>query len=230
MTTDRLPRWIDVGLATGLLGVLLLRLFPHWELAVSRQFFDPVTGWHWKASFWVQLVYYWGPLPALTLAGAGLCVALVATAWVRLRRFRRIAWFLFATMVLGPGVLVNSVFKDNFDRPRPSQIVEFGGPAAYLPPGQAGAGDRGKSFPSGHASMGFFLAAPYFFLRQRHRRIAIAALLVGTMAGLGIGFVRIMQGGHFLSDVIASGLMVWVVAHLTWLLTTRIAAGRQRGR
>ncbi len=227
MSTDRLPRWIDVGLATGLLGVLLLRLFPHWEIAVSRRFFDPVTGWPLDASFWVQLVYHWGPLPALTLAITGLFVALVATAWVPLRRYRRIGWFLFGTMVLGPGVLVNSVFKENFHRPRPREIVEFGGPAAYLPPVQAGAGDRGTSFPSGHASMGFFLAAPYFFLRRRHRRMAIAALWVGALAGLGIGVVRIMQGAHFLSDVIASGLMVWVVAHLTWLLTTRIAAGRE---
>src|SRR5690606_28882798 len=53
--------------------------------------------------------------------------------------------------------------------------------------------------------------------------IAIAALVVGTVAGLGIGLVRIMQGGHFLSDVIASGLMVWVAAHLTW---ERIRASR----
>lgn len=227
MTTDRLTRYIDVGLATGLLGVLLLRLFPHWELAVSRLFFDPVTGWHLDANFWVRLVYDWGTLAALTLAGTGLFVALVATAWVPLRRFRRIGWFLFAAMVLGPGLLVNSVFKENFQRPRPREIVEFGGAAAYLPPGQPGAGDHGSSFPSGHASMGFYLAAPYFFLRQRHRRMAIAALLVGTMAGLGIGLVRIMQGGHFLSDVVASGLMVWVVAHLTWLLTARIAAGRE---
>jgi len=226
MPTDRLPRWIDVGLTTGLLALLLLRLFPHWELAVSRRFFDPVAGWHWDDSFWVKAVYRCGPAPAITLAGTGLLVVLVAMVWTPLRRFRRIGLFLFATLVLGPGLLVNSVFKENFRRPRPREIVEFGGSAVYLPPGQAGAGDRGSSFPSGHASMGFFLATPYFFLRQRRRRMAIAALWVGAMAGLGIGLVRIMQGGHFVSDVIASGLMVWVVAHLTWLLTTRTAEGR----
>ncbi len=224
MTTDRLSRYIDIGLATALLAIVLIRLFPDWELAVSRQFFDPVTGWHWDANFWVQLAYHCGPLPALTLAIAGLFVAIFATVWARLRRYRRIGWFLFATMALGPGVLVNSVFKQNFDRPRPRDIVEFDGSVAYQPPGQAGAGDRGRSFPSGHASMGFFLAAPYFFLRQRHRRLAIAALWVGTTAGLAIGVVRIMQGGHFLSDVIASGLIVWITAHLTWSLTARFAA------
>ncbi len=226
MTTDRLARTVDVALATGLLGVLLIRLFPHWEIAVSRQFFDPVTGWHWDANFWVQLAYHCGPLPALTLAVTGLIIALAALRWAPLRRYRRIGWFLFATMVLGPGVLVNSVFKENFDRPRPRDIVEFNGSAAYLPPGQAGASGHGRSFPSGHASMGFFLAAPYFFLRQRHPRLAMAALVVGTTAGLSIGFVRIMQGGHFLSDVIVAGLFVWITAHLTWLLTGRVAAGR----
>ena len=226
MTDTHISRSIDIGLATGLIGLLVLRFFPHWELAFSRQFFDPAMGWHWNASFWVQAVYHWTTLPSLILAITGVLVVLGAAAWPPLHRHRRSGAFLFAAMAFGPGVLVNSVFKENFHRPRPREVVEFGGPAAYLPLGQAGTGDRGASFPSGHASMGFFLATPYFFLRRRHHRIAIASLLIGVAAGMGIGLVRIMQGAHFLGDVIASGLMVWVIARITWSLMTRFVSSR----
>ncbi|HBH49073.1 MAG TPA: PAP2 family protein, partial [Bacteroidales bacterium] len=40
---------------------------------------------------------------------------------------RRWALMMILTIVLGPGLLVNATFKDNWGRPRPNEIVEFGG-------------------------------------------------------------------------------------------------------
>ncbi len=215
------PNWIDAGLLLGLLALTLLAIFPEWELALAARFHDPVTGWPLDALFWVQAVYHWATLPALLLAITGLLVGMGAWRWAALRRYRTVGWFLFTSMVVGPGLLVNSVFKEHFERPRPRQLMEFGGEAQFRQIGEPGITERGRSFPSGHASMGFFLAAPYFFLRRRHQRLAIGCLLLGTAAGLGIGLVRMMQGGHFLGDVIAAGLMVWIVCRATWGLLNR---------
>jgi lipid A 4'-phosphatase len=49
---------------------------------------------------------------------------------------------------------------------------------------------------------------------QRRRKF----LLMGMVAGAGIGAVRVAQGGHFFSDVVFSGWAVW----LTYLLIRHI--------
>ncbi len=212
---------INVGLAGGLVALIFLRLFPEWEIGVSRWFFDPVVGWPLDAQFAVQAVYHWATLPALILAIGGLVLALLSRRWRRWAPYRSRGIFLFAAMAMGPGVLVNAVFKEHFHRPRPREIVEFNGTAEFERIGQVGRGEQGASFPSGHASMGFFLALPYFFLRSRRPVLAYVCLISGTLGGLAIGMVRVMQGGHFLGDVIASGLIVWVTGRATWTWITR---------
>ncbi|MCF3650094.1 glycosyltransferase [Synoicihabitans lomoniglobus] len=212
---------INVGLAGGLVALVFLRVFPEWEIAVSRWFFDPIIGWPHDAKFVVQAVYHWATLPALIMAIGGLVLALLSLRWRRFVRYRSIGIFLFAAMAMGPGVLVNAVFKEHFHRPRPREIVEFNGTAEFKRLGQVGSGERGASFPSGHASMGFFLTLPYFFFRVRRRGLAWVFLIFGTLSGLAIGMGRVMQGGHFLGDVIASGLIVWVTGRATWTWVTR---------
>ena len=212
---------INVGLAAGLVALIFLRLFPEWEIAVSRSFFDPIIGWPLDAHFVVQAMYHWATLPALILAIGGLVLALLSIRWRRFAPYRLIGIFLFAAMAMGPGVLVNAVFKEHFHRPRPREIVEFNGTAEFKRIGQVGSGERGASFPSGHASMGFFLALPFFFLQGRRKVLAYVFLFSGTVGGLAIGMVRVMQGGHFLGDVIASGLIVWVTGRATWTWVTR---------
>ena len=39
----------------------------------------------------------------------------------------RAAVFLVLSLLLGPGLLVNVILKDNWGRPRPGSVVEFGG-------------------------------------------------------------------------------------------------------
>jgi lipid A 4'-phosphatase len=77
--------------------------------------------------------------------------------------------------------------------------------------------DDNCSFPSGHAALGFWAIAFALLAPPRRRKLAVAAA-VGF--GALIGAVRIAQGAHFLSDVIASGLLVGVVCRLMyyWLL------------
>jgi membrane-associated PAP2 superfamily phosphatase len=217
------PGWIDAGLLLGLISLTLCAIHPEWELALTACFHDPFTGWHLNDLWWVRIVDNWGPVPSFLLALAGLIVGLGAGRWPTLRRYRTIGWFLCLSMAVGPGLLVNRVFKEHFGRPRPAQLAQFGGDAQFRQIGEPGIGVKGRSFPSGHASTGFILMAPYLFLRRRHHRMAVRFLLLGITAGLGIGTVRVLQGAHFLGDVVASGLMVWIVCRATWWLLNRSA-------
>jgi lipid A 4'-phosphatase len=56
-----------------------------------------------------------------------------------------------------------------------------------------------------------------------------ALMLAGTIAGLLAGFVRVTQGGHFLSDVVFAGVfMALVCGGLHRLMFGRVGAGRRR--
>lgn len=113
---------------------------------------------------------------------------------------------------LGPGLVVNVVFKDHYGRPRPREVQELGGQERFLPVWVKGADPQAKSFPCGHCSMGFYLATPYLVLRRRRRRLALAFLAAGIVQGGLVGAARMMAGGHFLSDVIWAAGMTWLVA------------------
>ncbi|MFM9735641.1 phosphatase PAP2 family protein, partial [Streptomyces niveiscabiei] len=92
-------------------------------------------------------------------------------------------------------------FKDHWGRPRPEHIADFGGSAHYVPPLLPSRQcDRNCSFPSGHAAAGFWLISGAWVWTGHRRRWLTGGLLFGAV----IGLTRIAQGGHFLSDVLAS--------------------------
>jgi lipid A 4'-phosphatase len=202
-----------------LAGIILARTGG--DIAVARRYFTPGEGWSQADDAVFRLLYRYGPWLAVTLAVGGLGLGLLNTFGpVRNAMKARHAWFFPLLMLLGPGLLVNAVGKDNWGRPRPKQIQEFGGPDTYITAGAIGpvAKDR-KSFPSGHASMGFYLLAGYFVWRGRRPVLARAGLAAGVLMGAAIGWARIVQGGHFLSDVIWAGAVVFAAGELlAWLL------------
>ena len=57
--------------------------------------------------------------------------------------------------------------------------------------------------------MGFYLIAPFFFLRDQHKKWATAFLAIGVGYGLLIGLGRMIEGGHFASDVLWSGGFIY---------------------
>jgi membrane-associated PAP2 superfamily phosphatase len=118
--------------------------------------------------------------------------------------------FLAALLALGPGLIVNGIFKPYLCRPRPHQVTDFGGQQTFVAAWGMGTSVEGKSFPCGHASMGFYLMAPAFLLYRRHRRLAIGFVLLGLVCGTAIGLARIADGDHFPSDVLWAAGMVYL--------------------
>jgi len=124
-------------------------------------------------------------------------------------------------MAIGPGVLVNDVFKGQWGRPRPKDLVEFGGKRQYVAPLIKSPREYGGSFPSGHAAMAFYLVTPYFLLRRRSRWKAAGVLAFGIIYGSLMGYARVAQGAHFVSDVLwalgfiyLSGVMIFYLLRL----------------
>jgi lipid A 4'-phosphatase len=208
-----LRRHLDLLILTAI-GALLVA-FPNLDLAVTGLFYDPQLGFHLRPLLVVRIVYssvWW--ISAAVLVGL---LGFLLASWTVFRqrevcmRQRRTALYLLLVMLIGPGLLVNAVFKDHWGRARPSQVMEFGGSKQFtraaVPADQC---EKNCSFVSGHASGGFyFLAVACVWPRRRALWLA-----VGTALGLGIGLVRIVQGGHFFSDVVFCGIIVYLTARV----------------
>ena len=144
-------------------------------------------------------------------------------------RWRMQLAFIALAGTLGPGAVVNHVFKDNWQRARPYQVAEFGGPQVFTRAGViTDQCTNNCSFVSGHVACGFFFAS--LMLIHRQRRVAWAA--AGIAAGLVIGFARMADVAHWLSDVLWACPITLLCSWLVWkllLLLYRPLAGSDQG-
>ncbi len=217
-----LRRHLDL-LLLAIIGTLLVA-FPQADLAIAGLFYDPFDGFYLREHPFIRFVFHGVPWITRTVVVSLVLFLLAAwTVWRRrafFTRQRRAALYLLLVMILGPGLLVNTVFKDHWGRARPSQVEEFGGTRQFtraaIPADQC---EKNCSFVSGHASVGFFFLA--FALVWPRRRVLWLA--TGTGLGLGIGLVRMLQGGHFFSDVIFCGIVVYLTARVLHALMFRDA-------
>ena len=213
------------------LALLLLTALFRWlpaDQMIGRLFYGgTASGWPYnQAEPWLAL-YRFGPYPGLALGLGGAVVAVASYLWSPLRRWREMGLFLAILLAIGPGLAVNGIVKPQWSRPRPAQTKDFGGQQDFVY--AWGFGPRGvsKSFPSGHASMGFYLMAPAFLLYRRHPRWALACLLLGLASGGFIGLGRMAQGQHFASDVLWSGGLVYFCGVALGYLFHRSMAARE---
>ena len=173
--------------------------------------FENAEPWFW--------FYQNGTLPPLLVGIAGAFVFLFgARLWpgkpvVQINRLRYAGLFLALLMLIGPGILVNSSLKMMWGRPRPWQCEQFGGEMKFLPVGEWGTRNLpNSSFPSGHAAVAFFLMGLGFVVSPRRPMLRRGLFLGGIVYGLAMGLTRILQGGHFASDVLWAGAIVYFVA------------------
>lgn len=161
-----------------------------------------------------EMLYYWGVYPAWIMGCGGIVVWIVSFFWKKLERWRDPGLFLALLLIVGPGIVVNVLFKPYWSRPRPHATVPFGGEREFLLVWQRGSGQEDSSFPSGHAAMGFYLMAPALVCYRRQPRLAAAFLLLGLASGTVIGLARMVAGCHFPSDVLWAGGLVYFTALL----------------
>ena len=200
-----------------LLGLVVYLIFPQLDLAFSALFYSSEAGFVYRDLPWVQ-ASYWAfarlQFPILAVLSLILVTGYFNSRWAQ---ERRVAWFLVCSLLLGPGLAVNEGLKNHWGRARPAQVTEFGGTAQYSPPWKVSDQcDRNCSMSSGHAALGFFPWALAWVWRRQRRWWVVLGALSGTVVGMG----RIVQGGHFLADVLVSAAVVWGVCALLarWML------------
>ena len=211
--TARSGAFRDFGIAFLVLGIATaLFHLTNLDIAAQSLFYSPTQGWRLEhRPFW-DFTYRFGIFPGYLFAVACLVMISVSYWNERYFKYRKAAMIMVVALILGPGLLVNAIFKDHWERPRPREVKQFGGSEQFVPVCVRGHVPGGKSFPCGHASMGFYLAIPYLFLRRTRKRLAYAFLALGIGYGSIIGAARMIAGGHFLSDVVWAAGMVWIAA------------------
>jgi lipid A 4'-phosphatase len=133
-------------------------------------------------------------------------------------KYQRKWLFVLLCLVIGPGLVTNIIFKDNWGRARPVQVEAFGGTKNFTPPlvPVSQCGGTNCSFVCGESSSIFALFFAFALLSSG----ALRQTLLFTAISLGMvsGLIRIIQGKHFLSDVIYSGIFMWLSTLITWWL------------
>jgi lipid A 4'-phosphatase len=223
-------RELRCGAALWLLAALVFSGWPQLDLAVSGLFYARDSGFVGAQSPLILAIHH--SVPWVGRLCALLALAVAALQWLRPGwlgpRTRRRVYQLGWVFALGVGLLVNGALKEGWGRARPQAVAMFGGPATFTPALQPSRQCRTNcSFVSGHAATGFAFMALGLFGRGAVRR---RYLLVGAAAGSVLGLVRISQGGHFASDIVFAGLVVWLSGCIVRGVWLRLRARRMRRR
>ena len=216
--TSRATETRLVLIAFGLLAGLFIT-FPQLDLLASGLFYRGAGHWALnREDLWLAIPYR--GLPRL---GQGLLVGLLLlwllSFWSRLPRLRArrtTLGFLLAGALLGPVLLVDATLKEHSGRTRPVNVEQFGGSRqftpAFIPADQC---EQNCSFVSGHvATASFIMAFGWLGAPAVRRRWLLASLACGGLFAL----VRMVPGGHFLSDTVfawfATYFSLWAVEFL----------------
>lgn len=204
-----LKRQLDIVIFIVLAAIFLI--WPEIDLWISGLFYSPENGFIYRDNAVVLSIYeLFRHAPKFILP---LLLIMTALSFVK-GRFglgidQRKTWvFLTLALLIGPGILVHVVVKENWDRPRPRSIQEFGGHKDFIPafiPASMIKNQPGnnKSFISGHAAMGFYLMVLAWVFRRR------SWFYAGLAMGFVVSFGRLVQGGHFASDLIFAGYLCY---------------------
>jgi len=211
---DKFYKAIFIGF---LLAASILLIYPQIDIQVAQLFYRPDAGFYLNQVAIIQFVYKAIPI-FVYIFFAGFIFLFIGHNFLKynpLKIGNRELIYLLAVLLIGPGLIVNMFFKDHFGRARPYQVVDFGGTKNFSRPLViANQCIKNCSFPSGHAATGFYLIAIALLCQRRKKLMVSMAILFGFLVGLG----RMMQGGHFLSDIVFSGLIVFTVSYTFYYL------------
>ncbi len=199
------------------LAVCVVCLWGFWELAAGIAQSPAVTRFDTGIAAAVQSWRSPGMTSAMkVVTDAGgtvfiviVTVGLVATLLARGRRLEA----AFAAGAVGVGMLLSTLAKGHFARPRPPVSTMLADvPITY-------------SFPSGHSMASLLVASVVVWLVLRSTLAPLAkgfAVAACVMYAVAVGLSRVYLGVHYPTDVIAS----WLLGGAWLALAVGLAAGR----
>jgi lipid A 4'-phosphatase len=192
------------------------------DLDIAQAFYNYYDGFAVDHPFYL-FNYYYMYIPAWIAVLFALYCLIYSFRSGKHKEWRKPATLVIAVFLLTPLLLVNMILKENWGRPRPRQIEMYGGNNPYRPfytPYFQHSEETLKSFPSGHASMGFFFfAVAIAGKRLKNRPLHILGYVLAFGLGVSLSISRIAMGGHFFTDVLFAALLVWYTTLIVdWLL------------
>ncbi len=208
-----------------LLVALLAPFTPYLDLTIERYFYALGEGnvEHFVVHPVFEFIYNYGVIPSWIVAIPAMIILVLSYLIKSWKPWRSHALYLVITLAIGAGFIVHAALKDHWGRPRPKQVIEFGGIQEFRPfyePNFFHQPEPSKSFPCGHCSVGFYFFSLVFLgWRLRKRWITNTGWIVGIGLGIALGITRMAEGGHFFSDVIITALIMWLTAlACDWLI------------
>lgn len=206
------PAFIIVWVVLG----IVFKAHPEWDIAFSHLFYTNGTGFLINDKNLFGNVIYRGVHYATAVLIAFYVIYLVIAYVKKKETFlgisRKTILYMAIVLALGPGLVVNFVLKEHIGRARPANVEYFESEKAIHTPAFTFSNQckSNCSFVSGHASFGYYWVVLGFIAATATARCK--GIAFGVFMGVGIGLVRIMQGRHFLSDVIFAFFFVYAVA------------------
>ena len=201
---------LKIYLITFTLATIVFVGFPELDIWFSSLFFE--KGYFFLYNNPAVVIICW--LAEVIIGILSIC--LIVLLLIRGNPFamnKKQVIYLLLVLIIGPGLVVNVVFKDQWGRARPGRIEEFGGiqkfTRALVISDQC---QKNCAFVSGHASIGFYFVAFAFIWRAHRKKIITGAALYGGI----IGLARIMRGVHYLSDIVFAFLFVYIIAFMIY--------------
>ncbi len=115
-------------------------------------------------------------------------------------------FLLWGSQVIIVLIFVNFFLKNFWGRARPNDVLELGGNEIFSPWYEiSNACLTNCSFVSGDASVGFSIIILYLITKK------MIFLYASFFAGFALGLIRIMAGGHFLSDIFFAGFFIVIL-------------------
>jgi lipid A 4'-phosphatase len=192
-----------------IISSLIFVFFPQIDIYISGLLYDPKYGFTANGT-WYEDILYNSVKPIIFIA-----IALPILIWIYniftkknlLHINGKVIGYLLLVLAIGPGLIVNDLFKEHWGRARPAQTVIFGGQKEFTP-AYVISDQGGYSFSSGHTAGAFFLVA-LALLARRNRAFWMSLAFV---YGILVSYVRIAAGGHFFSDTVVSFFIVYITS------------------
>jgi len=233
------------------LSLVILILYPNLDIGFSKFFYSNTQGFIHKNNSLV--LYLFKVIPIATKLLTASCIAYLLYKLLKYKKLKNVllssTFYLIITGLIGPGLIVNCILKENFGRARPMQTTYFNGsknfsPALFV----SDQCNHNCSFSSGHAAMAYYFTVFAYMLASynnlqlsnlltlkrkvkkpsepsalRKKNFTFTAIyIIGLLFGSLVGLSRVLMGGHFLSDVVASCFIVLIVNHLLYLWWQRM--------
>jgi len=204
--------FVNIIIATLTFLFFVLFFFPKIDISFSELFY--INGkFIYKENCFAIFIFKSIPIITKGFVAVVILIFFYSLLSVNLRLIS-ISLFFLLSAAIAPGLLVNEVFKNHFGRSRPDNVKEFGGKYEFVGPFKfSNSCKKNCSFSSGHASMGYYFTSLSYLFRKKQKTFKLTFSLFFLFGSL-VGLIRIMQGRHFLSDVIFSASITLLTNHI----------------